>query len=434
MKRLLLILPITAIVCAVSAQTISLHFPYFKGAEYDFSLFQGVVTDTVQQGVIGNDGKLTLTIPEKYKGYKGMAQWTLRSGGGLSFVVNGSDFSISCTEQAPNENNIIYKGNPDSDFNNRHQLAQRQLFGKIEVMRAAQGIYQTDTKSNIYRAVEDEMKVLKESFSLFQSETKESPLYAAHYQRINDFTKYFPLYSLSDTEAEHKAEMQRFVAEELNMESLYTSGLWKDAIQIAAGLYENGDGLMPVMIGKLQQTTSMKVFGQLADALVTISEQYGWNEQEEQLAYFLVNDGRITNPVGKLKQVMTLYKLAKGSKAPGLSHGKLPDSNTLLVFYESGCGNCDIQIQELKKNYALLQKKGYEVVTVSSDADNEIFAQTSAQFPWKLKYRDTEGFGGQDFENYGIIGTPTFFVLDKKGVIQGRYARLVETRLIENTD
>ena len=432
MKRLLLILPITAIVCAVSAQTITVHFPYFKGAEYDFCLFQGVAIDTVQRGVIGEDGNLTLTVPEKYKDYKGMAQWTLRSGGGLSFVINGNDFSVSCTEQIPNENNIIIKGNPDNDFMRQRYPLQQQLLQKIEIIRAAQQAYQTDPLSNIYRALEDELKVLKESFRLFQLETKESPLYAAHYLRINDFANYMPLYSLSDTGEEHKAEMLRFVEEELDMEILFTSGLWKDAISLSAGLYENGNGFISTMTGKMKQIASPVVYERFAEALVSICEQQGWDNEEEQLSYFLINDGRIKNPTGKLKQVMTLYKLAKGNKAPALSQGKLPKSKTLLVFYETGCGNCEAQMRELKNNYAELQEQGYEIVSIAADSDLQIFKHSSEDFPWKAKYCDGKGFSGKDFQTYGIIGTPTIFVIDKKGIIQGRYARLEDALTIRN--
>jgi len=174
------------------------------------------------------------------------------------------------------------------------------------------------------------------------------------------------------------------------------------------------------------------VYEQLAEALISICGTYGWDEQEEQLAYFLINEGRIKNPTGKLKQVMTLYKLAKGNKAPALSQGKLPKSNTLLVFHESGCSSCVVQIQRIKENYALLKEKGYEVVSVSADIDLPIFEHTSENYPWKTKYCDGEGFAGKDFQNYGIIGTPTIFILNKKGIIQGRYARLEDTGIMEN--
>ena len=431
MKRTIF-LTIFIAVCSsiISAQTISLYFPHFAGAEYDFYLFQGVASDTIQRGVIGEDGNLTLTIPDHYKGYKGVTQWRLRGGGGLSFIVSGKGFSVSCTEAMPNDNNIIYEGNPENDFISWHYPLQQQLLRKIEVIQSAQSVYQTELLSNIYEALESEFELLKERFHQQQLEKQKSLLYAAHYLHINDFLNYIPLYTLSNTEEEHRAEMQRFIEEDLNMDILFTSGLWKNVILQSAGLYENGDDFISAMLVKFQQTASLLVYEQLSEALISICEQHGWNDSGDRLAYFLTNDGRVKNPTGKLKQVMTLYKLAKGSKAPSLSQGRLPKSKTLLVFYETGCGNCDVQMQELKKKYDLLKKQGCEVVSVSADTDQSAYKVTSVDYPWTAKYCDGEGFAGQDFQNYGIIGTPTIFVLDKKGIIQGRYARLEDTGII----
>ena len=103
-----------------------------------------------------------------------------------------------------------------------------------------------------------------------------------------------------------------------------------------------------------------------------------WNEQEEQLAYFLVNDGRIKEPKGRLKVLMTLFKPAKGSRAPALSFGGLLRQNTILVFYEPGCGNREIEIKNLEENYPLLKEKGYDVVSISIDMDETFFQNDAA--------------------------------------------------------
>ena len=97
MKRTIFTVLMATFISTISAQTISLSFPHFAGAEYDFYLFQCVASDTIQRGTIGKDGKLTLTIPKQYKGYKGMSQWLLRKVGELDFVINANNFTVSCT-------------------------------------------------------------------------------------------------------------------------------------------------------------------------------------------------------------------------------------------------------------------------------------------------------------------------------------------------
>jgi hypothetical protein len=124
---------------------------------------------------------------------------------------------------------------------------------------------------------------------------------------------------------------------------------------------------------------------------------------------------------------MTLFKLGKGSRVPELSFGALPKGKVLLVFYESGCNACENEMQQLKGNYPLLREKGYEVVSVAADKDEQVFRNTSEGFPWTAKYCDFQGFSGTDFRNFGVIGTPAFHVIDEQGVLQGRYARLYDT-------
>ena len=245
--------------------------------------------------------------------------------------------------------------------------------------------------------------------------------------RISDFMNYTPPYSLPDTESQHKTERQYFVEEELNMDALYTSGHWKNALLQSAGLYENEEMFISVMLGKLQQIASPLVYEQLAEALISICETHGWNEQVEQLAYFLLNDGRIKSPTGKLQLLMTMYKLSLGAKAPALSQGKLPKGKkTLLVFHESGCGSCVTELEHLIEDYPQLQKKGYEVVSISADTDLVNFQSFAESFPWQAKYCNGEGMAGKDFQNYGVIGTPTMYIIDEKGDIQKRAARLID--------
>ena len=173
----------------------------------------------------------------------------------------------------------------------------------------------------------------------------------------------------------------------------------------------------------LERADSDRIYTTLAENLFAICETMGWNDLEEQLAYYLINSGRIENPAGKLKLLMTVYKLKTGGEAPALTQGALPAGKVLLVFYETGCGNCTTEMQQLKDNYPLLKEKGYEVVSVSADVDKNIFENTAGSFPWKDKYCDLQGFQSPDFENFGIIGTPTFYVIEN-GIVQGRYARL----------
>jgi hypothetical protein len=86
---------------------------------------------------------------------------------------------------------------------------------------------------------------------------------------------------------------------------------------------------------------------------------------------------------------------------------------------------------QLRGNYSLIKAKGYDVISVSADLDKETTEKTSNVFPWKEKICDYKGFEGVNFENYGIVGTPTIFVTDKEGTITGRYARLADMGIMK---
>ena len=81
-------------------------------------------------------------------------------------------------------------------------------------------------------------------------------------------------------------------------------------------------------------------------------------------------------------------------------------------------------------NYKVLQSLGYEVVSVTSDMDKETSEKSRARFPWSNKFCDYKGTIGVNFTTFGVIGTPTIFVIDEKGIITGRFAQITEAHIL----
>ncbi|GAB6009631.1 TlpA family protein disulfide reductase, partial [Dysgonomonas reticulitermitis] len=99
---------------------------------------------------------------------------------------------------------------------------------------------------------------------------------------------------------------------------------------------------------------------------------------------------------------------------------------SLIVFYETGCGNCHYELEELKSKYKLLTDNNIRVISIAADADRAVFEETATGLPWADKLCDFKGFDGANFRNYGIVGTPTFILTDGDGIVRGRYAQLKE--------
>ena len=74
-------------------------------------------------------------------------------------------------------------------------------------------------------------------------------------------------------------------------------------------------------------------------------------------------------------------------------------------------------LEALEKNYKNLVAKGFRIISMASDIDFAVYSNTSFSLPWPDKYCNLDGTNGINFQNYAVIGTPTRYVLDKKGKI-----------------
>jgi len=135
--------------------------------------------------------------------------------------------------------------------------------------------------------------------------------------------------------------------------------------------------------------------------------------------------------------------LKEGDKAPAFS-GKDQDGNTIklsdfkgkklvLYFYpEDDTPTCTIQACNLRDNYALLKKEGFEVIGVSPDSSvsHKKFEQ-KFELPFRLiadpshKILDKYGVWGekQMFGNKYMGVHRTTYIIDEKGVIRKVYLR-----------
>jgi thiol-disulfide isomerase/thioredoxin len=109
-----------------------------------------------------------------------------------------------------------------------------------------------------------------------------------------------------------------------------------------------------------------------------------------------------------------------------LKTNALNSKYTLLLFYQSDCGHCKTAIETLITNYKDLVAKGIKIISIAGDLDPAAYTKTAATLPWASKYRDVEGMRGINFKNYGVIGTPTMYILDRKGIILSNMATTTE--------
>ncbi|MDR2627587.1 MAG: TlpA family protein disulfide reductase [Dysgonamonadaceae bacterium] len=406
---------------------VRLVFPVHADKPVVLMLKNGTRADTVYTGRFDASGTAVINVPERFAGYAGMGRMVINSQVVFEFVVNKENFSLECKEEYPHGDIVKFTGSPENTALQtwfKEQVVRKE---KLGMLKETERVYHTSDA--FYSLIEQECRSLEKEQSDFEALLEKSPLYTARFMRFRNLmdTRIAPLVFADSLQM---ASMRKYATDSLDIENLYTSGIWFEVLNGLLAIYDNAKPYHQLFIEDMSQILSriksLDIYTSMAADLFSICESTGWNDLEEQLVYFLVNDGRIKKHPERLQQLLTRMKLIKGGKAPALTQCTLPKGKVLLAFYQSGCGPCEQEMLQLIESYQRVTEKGFEVITLSSDTDADVFRNFSRTFPWKDKYCDFQSFSGADFKNYGITSAPTFFVINK-GIIVGRYARLKDT-------
>jgi peroxiredoxin len=418
MKHLTVILTLLS-VTLLQAQKISLDFPHFASQAYSFSIPQGSKSDTILRGTLDKNGRTTLSIPAKYADYQGVGVWRLASGGGLDFILNGEkSFALGCPDPQPSVEKIVYSGSAENQFDVDAYLLQQQILAKYETISQAAEIYKNDSLSAVF---EQEKRHLQQAYNDLQTQIKTSPLYAGRYRQLNNLLQNLPdSLTQQEIEEQYNQRVRKFIAEQLDLNFLYHTNQWNNVFDCFMYLHTGGESdsvLVANSRSLLTRTDNAEISEALLQKLILQFNRYG---KENLLVELGIED-----------------LLTVGRPAPKLhlSRSNIQPQNALLIFYESGCNNCENELGQLIGNYPDLKAKGIRVISISADTDKETYETNAARFPWSEadKYCDFKGFSGDNFRNYYVVGTPTIFGIDKDGKITGRHARVAEyLDLIEN--
>ena len=430
---------------SANAQTINLEFPYFAGQTYEFTIFQGEKRIKIKEDTIAKGGKVQLTIPETYKGYKGMAQWYLTNsatGGGLDLIINNEDFSVTCMDSIPTAESIVYKNTTENIFDKANYQKQQKLFEKHDAMLATKRAY--EPKSNIYKLAEEEYASIVRQYEVYSNNLNQSSLFAAKFRQIVNLTMGIGTIITLD-EKEKANNINAFITHELDFSVLYTSNHWGGIInswtQIQIKVLKDDVKMLADATTILNRIKSDAIYTDFVINLTKELSRAGKDDALYALIPTIKNSKRLLNYDG----VLNIFKQDLTGKAPDLTivtyngakeaknqittvikTADLKSKFTLLVFYKSGCGPCEETMLGLVDNYKEILNKGIKIISIASDTDEKVFKDTSLSYPWYDKYCDFEGVKGVNFKNYAVIGTPTMYILDNKGIILSRLATISE--------
>lgn len=418
------------IICsAFNAQVIRMNFPKFSGKSFEFVIFQGSQTIKIQEGIIPPNGIFDLVIPDKYINYVGMSRWLLTNsteGGGLDMAISGNDFSVTCFDKHPDNSNIIFE-----NYDHVHEL--NRLFGeqsivleKYDLIKRMLELYAGE--SIFQKQLANAKSIVIDEYDIFVKSLKKNPQYFASFLTIVNITKGITP-RLVDDQAERLRLNANFIAEDLNFDQLYTSGHWALVFNIWIDYHvkklKNEQEFLSDFRKISNRIADPSKYRDFIEVITGILEQYGEEQYIDLIADDVIDSGKISDYSNSL----AIYQKGRqGEKAHDLIFDekviKFVDSDRrenqkiLIMFFQTGCSHCDTEIELLKLSYKLFKKNNIRIIAVAADTDRSIYEQHIAEFPWSETYNDFQGFAGNNFKNYAVVGTPTLFLINGGKIIK----------------
>jgi peroxiredoxin len=435
------------------AQKINLHFPHFAGHQYEWKIFQGEKQITIRSEQISPDGRVTLSMPEPYQDYQGMTRWLLKKGGGLDMIYVGKGFSVECLAENPNSENIIYTGNPENDFLKAQHRRQQTILDKLGAVNHLLQVYPPD--EDLHKIALDEQANLHQAFEQVQADRTENSLYAARFGEIVDFTRGIAD-RIYDNPEDHTAYFNDFVAHTLDFKDLYTSGHWDQVLHHWLMMDIRSDKGDQAFIERLESAMSRMdrddILTAFVEKAVLLFVEKGKDDLLPSIANHIENRpvalAALSNGV---KNMMASVKNLTGQKAPDLvfhapvrtqtgtstqdiiiETGNLDAVYTILLFYQGECPLCEDALIGLANKYQQLEEQNVKVIAISADKTEQEFKKKLAYHQWPDNYCDFSGMEGANFTNYAVLGIPTLFLLDQKGMVLKKTAMVEElTEIID---
>lgn len=111
--------------------------------------------------------------------------------------------------------------------------------------------------------------------------------------------------------------------------------------------------------------------------------------------------------------------------------GVLDKKAAMLVFWATWCPNCEKEIpsiKEITKKFA----ENIEVLAINVDVNDSPAKAATYKEEYSIGYTMLYDKGTKVSGRYGVIGTPTIFVVDVNGIIRYKGAALPEISDIES--
>ena len=426
----------------LSAQELALKLSQHPNKEAVIVAVHGLRKDTLGTVPLDQNGIGTLAFKTKQP-QTGLVNLTIKGKAYLSydFVLSPTENpTLICDMEYVYAQNTKILNSPENECLNRWFDNAAQYKQQIGLNQELSKLYKTEEP--FLKKLETEKQRVENLLQRLADTINQSTLFAGKYMQFK-LAQEEKLAKVWESN-EMKTIAKNFFTQ-IDFDALYGSSMWFGIINSCMEVYTKESLYFGTfgadVASNLKRIKNQQVYEDLIDATISVTEKFSWTKDQDAIVAFIIKDNRIKNPTGKLEKIILSYQLAIGKKSPNLTltntagnsttttvlkTDALNSKYTLLLFYQSDCGHCETAIASLKTNYKELVAKGIKIISIAGDLDPVAFTKTAVSFPWAAKYRDVEGMNGVNFKNYGVIGTPTMYILDSKGMIVSKMATVAD--------
>lgn len=354
----------------------------------------------------------------------------VNQGGDLHIEANAEDFqnSLSFSGEYATENNLLVHSYTPEILEN---YSQSVTFNKYRTTQAAEFISYADQMLNEAMALLEAKKLSKDFKNYYTTDVN----YTYYTMLLNfpDYHEYF-----NGVRPELPEDYFEFLDEALNhSEKDFYVGSFTGFLDNYTQYYmRNNQEELPADLGYFEQThwvanqlySGRAKYFTLANA-INSSFSFGDFKRSEQF----FNEFKEENPYPEYTALLQqsyddALRVAPGNAAPSFTLTDI-DGNSVsledfkgkvvyLDFWASWCGPCMREVphaKELKERF-----KGQDDLVflyISVDEDLEAWKNTVAQHEIKGVHLNIQGMGNETAELYNVKGVPTFYIIDREGVI-----------------
>jgi hypothetical protein len=406
----------------LQAQQVQLQSPSLANKEAKLYYFSGAKVDSLLS-VVDNAGKVAFTIPSG--DYRGMAALVIPGAGGIELVVAEPVVVVECSDSQLNTETATFPQSEENSFLKHIFTSQSRYMQQQAWLQAGEQLF--DAGSPVLPAIRPELQKVEVSMQALEKEISSSPLYAAKYYRLAGFMN-----RLFDTEQKRDAQgatlIRKEMEETLDIASLYTSGqLWGSVLNFYISLFNHtaGDNKQQQYAESVQRTLQRlpaPYYEAFLAGCITETERFGWRQAQDSILSKL--HPQFTSSYTNLQRALGAYRANNSKAMPaiiGLEETNEAYTRTLVAFYDSDCNTCVNEMFRLTVLYPKLKEKGIRVVSIAADVDKKKYENSIKDFPWKDTLCDFKGFEGENFSNYNVIGSPSFYLVDKDYKLTGLF-------------